>query len=511
MIENDSKFFKITPYTFSLLFIFLLLIKASVAAFIILNHEVGLSPDEAQYWTWSQALDWGYYSKPPMIGWQIALTTFLFGNTEWGIRSGAVLISFLASMAVYNLAKHAGLSPQARFWAGIIAAFSPFGFFLSFASTTDGGMVLFFVLALIAIVRGPHYILVGLFILLGALYKWHIFILWPVLGLFCFFYPHLRKKSFLLGLLISLLALLPALYWNAHHEWATFKHVFRTVAKAAGSGKKGGNFLDFLGSQIGLLSPLYFAFLVISWGFFFRKLKRLSFGLMFSISISLGLLVFLALSIFNKIQPNWAAFVYPGGMLGIAWVLDEKIPHGRKWFIGATILSLLMCIGGLLIPYFQQKSLFSIPYKINPFRQNVGWDVLERDLASLGYDPKMDFLFSDKYQMASLLSFYSPGQKRAYFFNISESRKNQFSYWPQMEEREKGKTGYFVVSENIEDDTTLAWFKEHYLTRLTPYFQEVTYLGVYPLYWVNGKPVKYAFIFKGFNYNGSSPPVISVY
>ena len=34
----------------------------------------GLSPlnlyaDEAQYWRWGDTLDWGYYSKPPMIAW----------------------------------------------------------------------------------------------------------------------------------------------------------------------------------------------------------------------------------------------------------------------------------------------------------------------------------------------------------------------------------------------------------------------------------------------------------
>ena len=27
--------------------------------------------DEAQYWTWSRALDFGYFSKPPMIAWVI--------------------------------------------------------------------------------------------------------------------------------------------------------------------------------------------------------------------------------------------------------------------------------------------------------------------------------------------------------------------------------------------------------------------------------------------------------
>ncbi|MBC7667769.1 MAG: 4-amino-4-deoxy-L-arabinose transferase, partial [Gemmatimonadaceae bacterium] len=28
-----------------------------------------LYPDEAQYWLWSRHLDFGYFSKPPMIAW----------------------------------------------------------------------------------------------------------------------------------------------------------------------------------------------------------------------------------------------------------------------------------------------------------------------------------------------------------------------------------------------------------------------------------------------------------
>src|SRR6266446_4955373 len=41
-----------------------------------------LFPDEAQYWVWSQQLALGYYSKPPLVAWLIALTTGLFGDSE---------------------------------------------------------------------------------------------------------------------------------------------------------------------------------------------------------------------------------------------------------------------------------------------------------------------------------------------------------------------------------------------------------------------------------------------
>ena len=43
-----------------------------------------LYPDEAQYWLWSRTLDWGYYSKPPVIAWLIWSTTHVGGDAVGG-------------------------------------------------------------------------------------------------------------------------------------------------------------------------------------------------------------------------------------------------------------------------------------------------------------------------------------------------------------------------------------------------------------------------------------------
>ena len=41
--------------------------------FAIISTPLELSADEAQYWLWSKELNWGYFSKPPMIAWQSML------------------------------------------------------------------------------------------------------------------------------------------------------------------------------------------------------------------------------------------------------------------------------------------------------------------------------------------------------------------------------------------------------------------------------------------------------
>src|SRR5712691_4999231 len=60
-------------------------------------QTAGLYPDEAQYWFWSRHLALGYYSKPPLVAWAIALTTGLFGDSEFAVRLSAPLLHAAAA------------------------------------------------------------------------------------------------------------------------------------------------------------------------------------------------------------------------------------------------------------------------------------------------------------------------------------------------------------------------------------------------------------------------------
>ena len=49
------------------------------------GNPIDLYPDEAQYWLWSRVPAFGYYSKPPLVAWLIALTTAVFGTSCCGV------------------------------------------------------------------------------------------------------------------------------------------------------------------------------------------------------------------------------------------------------------------------------------------------------------------------------------------------------------------------------------------------------------------------------------------
>lgn len=491
-----------------ILLLFLLLLKSLFAIAGIYSEAIGLGPDEAQYWTWSQVLDWGYYSKPPGIAWQIWLGTKLFGNTELGARFITVLMNFALSVAVYGLARSCRLKQWTAFWAGTAMAFSPLGILGSFLVTTDGGLVLFWTLACTVIARGlskgktPNYPLFGLMVMCGALFKWPIYLLWVFVLLAAIPYAQLRSKSILSGVFISLLGLIPSLIWNVQHDWATFRHVFSTIQGGHAQSVSSGNFWDFFGAQAALISPILFILLLLAILSMLRNLVYMWPSVLFCGMITTVLVtMYSVMAINQKMQGNWVAFAYPTGMVLLAWYTIEQVTWGKKWMKLGVIVSAILSLIALALPLSGV-----LPYKMNPFKHNLGWKQMEKVIVDAGYDPDKDFLFGDKYQLSSLLSFYSPQQKLAYFLNLNGARKNQFSYWPSMPE---GKDGYFVLVENVPHLASLRENNNQQI--LQAYFSHVEFLGVKPLIEEGNKTVKEAAIYKCLQYNGKTPLETELY
>ena len=60
--------------------------------------------DEAQYWYWSTYFDWGYYSKPPLVAWVIALFSSFFGSSVFILKFPSPLVYKRASL--FNEGRH---------------------------------------------------------------------------------------------------------------------------------------------------------------------------------------------------------------------------------------------------------------------------------------------------------------------------------------------------------------------------------------------------------------------
>ena len=98
----------------------LLLFRLAYAAVVPLD----LVHDEAYYWDWSRQLDWGYYSKPPMIAWIIGTSTFFFGEAEWAVRLMAPVLHTLTTLMIFQIGALL-YSPRIGFWSALTFATAP--------------------------------------------------------------------------------------------------------------------------------------------------------------------------------------------------------------------------------------------------------------------------------------------------------------------------------------------------------------------------------------------------
>ena len=80
-------------------FLCLILLIFKILSVYLTNFD--LFGDEAQYWLWSQRLDYGYYSKPPLLPWVIALVSFVLGNSIFALKMLPVFIYCFSSYVVF--------------------------------------------------------------------------------------------------------------------------------------------------------------------------------------------------------------------------------------------------------------------------------------------------------------------------------------------------------------------------------------------------------------------------
>ncbi len=117
----------------------LLLLGARVL--MVIASGSGLHVDEAQYWVWSRDLQWGYYSKPPVIAALIRASTHLAGDGVVGIRL-LCMLCWLAASAVLAWLGAQMLSVRAGLWAAALLAATPASGLLGLVATTDAPLLL---------------------------------------------------------------------------------------------------------------------------------------------------------------------------------------------------------------------------------------------------------------------------------------------------------------------------------------------------------------------------------
>lgn len=445
------------------LFFFALLIIAVTLFRFWYATQLELTGDEAYYWYCSRHLDWSFFDKGPGAALTIWLGTHLFGDTVFGVRFFAVLLSAATGIALFLLARTL-FSQRAACWTLLLALFMPLYAVGSILMTIDPLSIFFWTVAAISFWKSTKsngfffWILTGAFVGLGMLAKYTNLIELLCFAIFCYATKEERRQwkrpHFYVMLATTCCFALPMVIWNIQHQGIGLVHLIHRGDLNKAWSIKPGELLTFLGAQAGVISPLFFLGIMISvfWPQFDEEHKKATLYLR---SLFIPLFVFYACLSLNKAaEPNWPAPCYVAGMILLAgnWpALKRRWALRKKWIMTALMIAAFETIMlhntwwlHLPIPGAWEANKNPIVQKIvnayrnigavDPLDRARGWESLAQHALELSKKYKTDFFISDNYQMASLLTFYLPGHPETYEADWGRI-KDQFSIWPGYKER----------------------------------------------------------------------------
>ncbi|MEZ5774960.1 MAG: glycosyltransferase family 39 protein [Hyphomicrobiaceae bacterium] len=374
--------------------------------------------DEAQYWSWAQNPAAGYYSKPPLIAWLIAGTTWVCGTGEACIRLSSPVLHIATAGIVYLIGEHL-YDRRVGFWSALVYATLPAVSLSSGIVSTDVPLLLFWALALLFFLRLTdggslaNAFMLGLALGLGLLAKYAMAFFVPLAALALLADRDRARRmgvlSPLIALAVAALVASPNLLWNLENGFATFSHTADN-AKWTGSLVHPLKLLEFIGAQFGVFGPILFAaLLVLSW----RLVRHDGQGRgdeRTLLAFSLPVLVVIAIQAFvSRAHANWAAVAYVSATV----LVTAEMFRGadRRWFATSFAINaaLALLIGVLVLTAGRGM----LPAGAEPFSRMLGWretaDETRRRVDNADYDrdPFGTILVDDRGTLAELLYYYA--------------------------------------------------------------------------------------------------------
>jgi 4-amino-4-deoxy-L-arabinose transferase-like glycosyltransferase len=376
--------------------------------------DPNLGPDETQYWVWSQAPAFGYFSKPPFVAWSIAATTFFFGDAEWAVRLSAPLYQAGAASFVFLLTRRlAGASPA--FWAGAAWLTLPGVFLSSALITTDAPLLFFWSAALFYFARvfseGGRLLdaaLLGAAIGLGFLSKYAMTYFVLGAGLAIILAPGLRRHfhatAVATALLVAGLMIAPNIAWNAANDFQTVAH---TAANANWSRDFGhpDKLAKFLLDQAGVGGPIMIILIIWAAAAAVKARGTERDRAMMLIAFAAPAILIVSTQAFiSRAHGNWAAVAYPSlTALAAMWATNRPRPA----FALKASIALHALVGAGFLIVFADAAVADAVGASRAFKRLRGWDTHGPAIvaASAGYDA----ILSDDREIMGGLLYYARG------------------------------------------------------------------------------------------------------
>jgi len=205
----------------------------------------GLGNGESYYFRGALRLDLSYFDQPPLFFWLGALSTKVFGLTNFGIRFASVLLFAGTTWMLFLVTKKV-FNARAAFWAVVVMNLSAvFTYAIASWYQPDAPLMFFWLVATYFIVElmvcpgteGSEatrnsrktwllWLAVGVSMGLATLSKYHVLFLFA--GVFMYIATNKSQRHWLrhpgpyIAVLITLIMALPILWWNSQNNWVSF-------------------------------------------------------------------------------------------------------------------------------------------------------------------------------------------------------------------------------------------------------------------------------------------------
>jgi hypothetical protein len=391
--------------------------KIFLLGWIILNIVQSMltevNNDEAYYYLYGQHPDWGYFDHPPMVGWMIHASEWLF-NGNLGIRMATVLLQGFTLMFSWKIIRK--LNPddayksEPVFWmtAAAMTMFSAYGFI----TTPDGPLLFFTAFFLYQFqpfldspkIRTSIWLAIAMAGLLYSKYQGGLVILLAFLSQIRL----LRHWTTWFSGVLALLLLTPHFYWQWSHDFPSF--TYHLVSRS--SSFKWGYFFEYLPNQLATFNPfVLIALCFVPW----RMIWQQSYLRSMMVLLVGFVLFFWASSFRGHVEPHWtvAASIPLLIIISYASAKNERVyKYAHKFIFPSLLLMLLARIVIVVVP---------LPERIGLNGKKAYYE----DLHQLAGNHPV--LFEGSFQQASLYRYFTGGE--ATVLSNLFSRQSQFDLW----------------------------------------------------------------------------------
>jgi len=459
----------------------------------ILSFFLELGNDEVYYYTYALQPDWNHFDHPPMVGWMIRFFTF---NLHWvntfSMRLGSIICATLTTFVIFEsgvLLKNekagwiASLLYNLSIYTSIIA-----GLFVM----PDSPQVLFFALSIymmLSYVIQPNlftfldWIALGLFIGLATLSKVHGLFLWAGFGAFILFHQSktLSQKNIYVAILVSIICVIPIVYWNFQNDFITYKFHSNRVTH---TGLSWDSFIQQIVGEILYQNPFVYIAIAIS----LLKVQRIKFisknalGITLLLWLSIPLLIiFWLLSLFNPTLPHWTGPAYISLFLiaGVYWssYSRKQIPaliKGAIAFIGVLLISFILLV--FVFPrQLGSKNIENLG-EYNPINDVTGWTYFSRHFDSLYVQEQRDSIMSkgapilvNKWFPAGHILFYTARPLQIKVIGLGAINDLHKFAWlnKDLASLKLGEDAYYISPSNLPNDP-IKMYGDYFETINTP-------------------------------------------